>query len=143
MTVDETWPHVDSYHDRETEQHVRLKNLAVHWLLSGGFSASDIVDEHTVQSDSKMGRTDIYASNKELEMFIECEQGQATLSRGGSIPAWEDKPVFVFRDDGVYDVEKETQTADPSPMSPSTETISREVLVMNRLCDLPDAPTDT
>jgi len=143
MPVSPSWPYVESYHADETEAHVRLKNLAVHWLLSAGFSPEDIEDERYTKIGSRSGYTDIYANNGSIEVFIECEHGQAQLSKGGSVPAWDTRPVYVFQDDGIYTVDEVTQTAEPSQLTPGTETIERQRLVMNRLRDLPDEPADT
>jgi len=137
MAINPEYPFVESYYSGETEEHVRLKNIAAAWLLERGFSPEQIEDEYTVRSGSTYGRTDLYADDGSTEVFVECEHGQVSISRGGSVPAWDGKQVYVFTDEGIHLVEIVEQTAEPSPLLPSTETISREVLELEYWKELP------
>jgi hypothetical protein len=144
MTAAE-WPHIESYSDAETEEHVELKNLAVGWLIERGFPRSSITDEHHVTSDSAFGYTDIYANHQGQEVFIECEVGQCRLSRGGQLPLNDGQAVYMFRrgehtEDGVFMVGIEIVEAEPSQLSPTSETIEREIVNYTKVSDLPEPP---
>lgn len=111
MVVRETWPYVDKNHPCESDRHVRLKNLAVYWLLQRGFTPGDIEQEHVVDRNGGRGstaQTDIYANNGEREYYIECETDfhhtYHSLSFGGSIPAKSGKNVLVFDSEEIHEI---------------------------------------
>lgn len=145
MPVSEEWPHVETYRDDESDEHVLLKNLAVRWLLERGFPPESIECERYTKIAGKSGRTDIYASHQNVEIFIECEVGQCTLSRGGSVPFEDGRCVYMFRrcnhdTNGIFLLESEVRSFKPSSLSPTQEVLEREVVGYRRIGDLPDQP---
>jgi len=113
MVESDTFPYVEGKDGSESQKHVQLKGLAVYWLLQRGFELSDISEEYPVspnRSDTGRGGTryaDIHAEHDGHEVFIECERGQLTereVSMAGSQKAREGEAVFVFGEDGVYEL---------------------------------------
>jgi hypothetical protein len=113
MVESNTFPYVEGKDGSESQKHVQLKGLAVYWLLQRGFELSDISEEYAVspnRSDTGRGDTryaDIHAEHDGHEVFIECERGQLTereVSMAGSQKAREGETVFVFGEDGVYEL---------------------------------------
>ena len=113
MVESDTFPYVEGKDGSESQKHVQLKGLAVYWLLQRGFELSDISEEYPVspnRSDPGRGGTryaDIHAEHDGQEVFIECERGQLTereVSMAGSQKAREGEAVFVFGEDGVYEL---------------------------------------
>lgn len=142
MTVSSTWPYA-SGSKSESDEHVRLKGMAVYWLLTRGFDLENIEEEHpvpdpAVSGPGSHGYTDIYAEQDGQEVFVECETGNVTLSKGGSLPAEEGKAVFVFTEDGIYRIEKEIQEYEPSiSVASGGGTLEREELVLKEMSPLP------
>jgi len=135
MTVSETFPYVEKHRDDESDEHLRLKGLAIYWLLNRGFDHEDVVPERPL--DDGRGITDIYAERRGHEVYIECEVGQIRFSKGGSMPAFRGDLVFVFSEEGIHRVESEMKTAEASQLSPSTDTMEREVLTLQYVSELP------
>jgi len=140
MPINESWPYVEEpFHSEESDEHMRLKNLAVHWLLSRGFTVEDIEHEHYVDGNRGSGRTDIYANNGSVEVYIECDAAQkkhpTSMSRGGKVPAERREAVFVFREDGIYRVDHEIRTT--SCNVAGSPDIDREFLTYTYISDLP------
>lgn len=142
MLVSETWPHIEDTSESESDQHRRLKNLAVRWLLSRGFEASDIEQEFFVESKTTgtggYGHTDIYAQSDEGEVYVECETSptltRAQLSKGGQLPARSGKNVFLVNETGIYRVTYEERTlTDRWDGNPTT----RKCIGFERYRDLP------
>lgn len=111
MTVRPSWPYVDKNHPNESELHVRLKNLAIYWLLQRDFETDDVEHELITERDGTRGstaQTDVYANNGETEYYIECETDfhhtLNSLSFGGKLPAKEGKNVLVFDTEGIHEV---------------------------------------
>lgn len=106
MAVKDSWPYIDTYHRIESDDHVKLKNLAIYWLLDRGFSVGDIEAEYFLgERFGAHAYTDIYANNGSVEAFVECETGGAhinQLSGGGKVPAKNDEAVFYFDKDGIH-----------------------------------------
>jgi len=99
----ETFPYVSGDRGGESEEHVRLKGIAVYWLLKHGFEKSDIEEEHPVEpSTTGRGRTrhaDLYADNGDRRVFVECERGSRSargVSSAGTQKAREGEVVLVF-----------------------------------------------
>jgi len=135
MTLSETFPYVESYSEQESEQHVRLKGLAVYWLLTRGFRLEDVHAERPLEEGR--GITDIYAERDGIEVYIECEVGQVRFSKGGKIPARRGDAVFVFCADGIHRVEEETVTVKPSQLMPESEPMERKRLTLEYVSELP------
>ena len=135
MSLKETFPYVTDPSDTESDTHIRLKGMAVYWLLTRGFDLEDITAERTLPNDR--GRTDIYAAHDGVEVYIECEAGQIQYSRGGSVPAKNGEAVFIFAEDGIYRLHPETILAEPSRLSPSQEKKEFERLTTTRISSLP------
>lgn len=113
MVESDTFPYVEGKDGSESQKHVQLKGLAVYWLLQRGFELSDISEEYPVppnRSNTGRGDTryaDIHAERDGREVFIECERGQLTareVSMAGSQKAREGETVFVFGEDGIYEL---------------------------------------
>jgi hypothetical protein len=135
MTLTDTFPYVTDASNAESDTHVRLKGMAVYWLLTRGFKLDEITAERSLPSNK--GRTDIYAESDGQVVFIECEAGEIQFSRGGSIPAKNGEEVLIFAEDGIYRLHTEVRELEPSPLSPTDETIEREMLTTTRISDLP------
>jgi hypothetical protein len=135
MSLKDTFPYVTNPSDAESDAHIRLKGMAVYWLLTRGFELEDITTERTLPCNG--GRTDIYAAREGFEVYIECEVGQIQYSRGGSIPAKDGEDVFIFAEDGIYRLHPDSTLAEPSPLSPTQEKVEFEHLSMSRVSDLP------
>lgn len=103
------WPHFDRLSAAESDHHVRLKNRAVEFLLSQGFGVGDIEQE----APYKTGRTDIYASNADREVFVECEtsfaQNASQLSKGGELPMRDGETVYVASGNSVHLAEQKAK----------------------------------
>jgi len=139
MVESDTFPYVKGKDGTESQQHVQLKGLAVYWLLQRGFELSDISEEHPVPSgrrDAGRGATryaDIYAERDGREVFIECERGsltKRTVSKAGRQKAREGESVFVFGEDGIYELTYEDEYVDTVE-----ETVTRHQL--NKTSALP------
>ena len=111
MSVNESWPYVTERHKTESEEHIRMKNLAIEWLLGLGFDVADIEVEKRVETSRTYGYTDVYAGTDAFEVFVECERGaplRGNLSSGGAIPAKKGKLVYFLNQDSLYRVKYET-----------------------------------
>lgn len=106
MSLNQKFPYVEG-HPTESDAHLRLKGLAVYWLMEKAFELSDIEEEHTVEKTGRggYGYTDIYASQGGVEVFIECDNTSGkigSLSYGGRAPLRKGKDVYVFTHDGIH-----------------------------------------
>lgn len=110
----ETFPYVSGDHGTESEEHVRLKGIAVYWLLKRGFEKTDIEEEYPVEPPTTgRGRTryaDLYADDGGRRVFVECERGSGSargVSSAGTQKAREGEVVLVFHpDDSPYRLER-------------------------------------
>jgi hypothetical protein len=109
--INEEYPYVTDPCGAEGPKHVRLKNLAIDWLLTEGYELKDITLERPYRADYErvMGVTDIYADRRGKEtLFVECETwfcgARSGLSRGGAVPFRDGETVYVVTVDGVFEV---------------------------------------
>lgn len=114
MPVRDSWPYIDGHHPVESDEHIQLKNLAVHWLLQRGFDTSEIEEEYSVYNGGSRGQTDIYGQHGPIDVYIECETNfsptSPDLSKGGDIPARRGDAVYLFADQGIYRLSEDVKT---------------------------------
>jgi len=139
MVESDEFPYVEGKHGAESREHVKLKGLAVYWLLQRGFELGDIEEEHPVdppERKSGSGNTryvDVYAEQDGTEVYIECERGSLTfrsVSLGGTQKAKNGETVFVFGEDGIYRFERQKVT-------PEGTDVEMEGCRLNRISNLP------
>lgn len=141
MPVSDTFPYVEGKDGTESDQHVRLKGMAVYWLLTRGFDLEDIEEEHPV-SLSTSGRTatgysDIYAENETATVHVECEVGQVSYSQASQQALENGDAVFFFTEDGIHQFHEKEVEFEPRRMSPNKETKTRVVKDLTRISNLP------
>ena len=141
MPVSDTFPYVEGKDGTESEQHVRLKGLAVYWLLTRGFDLEDIEEEHPVKATSSThnatGYTDVYAEAVRTKVHVECEVGQVRLGQAASWALERGNAVFVFTEDGIYSLDYEEGESEPTRRNPSDETWTHTVESLTRISNLP------
>ena len=143
MTISDTFPYVEGKHGNESEKHIRLKGLAVYWLLTRGFDLEDIEEEHPVYRPGPSsgrgdhGYSDIYAENDSATVHVECEVGQVSFTQASKWALKRGDAVFYFTKDGIHRYHKKEVESESSPLNPSDETIIHEVPTLTRISNLP------
>jgi hypothetical protein len=141
MPVSDTFPYVEGKDGTESEQHVRLKGLAVYWLLTRGFDLEDIEEEHPVKATSSTsnttGYTDVYAESDGTKVHVECEVGQVRIGQAASWALERGDAVFVFTEDGIHRLDYEQVESEPTRLNPSDETWTHTVESLTRISNLP------
>jgi hypothetical protein len=94
-------PYLEGEWGSEKEDHVRLKNQAVMFLMSQGFKRDDITEECR-----KYGNPiDVYAEEGDIEIGVECETGKTKTS--GAVSYTSDflrtgHRYFLINPSGIY-----------------------------------------
>jgi len=135
--VDSTFPYVDVDRRGQSRKHINLKGLAVFWLMRRGHDLDQIVEEKRIINDDGeySGQTDISLNTESQKIHIECETGRATVSRGARVACRRGDDVYMFTEDGVYDVKHSAVTL--KGPSEDTDDIKRHCFNLDRISDLP------
>lgn len=141
MPVSDTFPYVEGKHPNESDQHVRLKGMAVYWLLTRGFGLQDIEEEHPVPSPTsgrgRHGYSDIYADDGSTCVHVECEVGQVQHGQAAKWALKRGDPVFYFTEDGIHRFHKKEVQTEPSLLNPRDEPLMQEIETLTRVSNLP------
>jgi hypothetical protein len=141
MPVSDTFPYIEGKDGTESEQHIRLKGMAVYWLLTRGFDLEDIEEEHPVHGPNSgrgsTGFSDIYAENGTATVHVECEVGQVSFSQAAKWARKQGDAVFFFTEDGIHRYHKKVVEAEPRQLNPRDETLEHEIPTLTKISELP------
>lgn len=117
--LNERFPYLEEGHGAESDGHVYLKNVAIHWLLQRGFTPDQIEIEHPIprEDGTTRAQTDVYAGNNAQKTYVECETSKPRtardLSAGATVPARRGEPVYLVTDSEIYHVRYQVKTFQP------------------------------
>jgi len=150
IELHDEWPHVRETWINEGDEHVRLKNHAVLWLLEEGFRIGDIdiEKEHVPRNPGRGGNSyiDVSASKRgKRTTHIECEtrfsHNLTSISTVGKRLYHGDDRLLVCTAEGLWEFRHETQEVEKNALVGNhTWTEEETVLTTRKVAELPPAP---